>query len=113
VVLLDEIDHYGQTFVDMNINIDSLTLESPFIKGVGTPAPAQTCQQLCILRRPESFQYNLSRNQPFLCESVKVIIHNKNILVPKMFAKKKWAATRSVLELSWRVPKNFYSFFCG
>jgi hypothetical protein len=30
VVLLDVFDHFGQTFVDINISIESLTHDSPY-----------------------------------------------------------------------------------
>jgi hypothetical protein len=35
VVLLDEFDHFGQTFCDINVSIDSVTLEG-LIKAVTT-----------------------------------------------------------------------------
>jgi hypothetical protein len=34
VVLLDEFDHFRQTFGDKNVNIDSLTLDSPYAKKI-------------------------------------------------------------------------------
>jgi hypothetical protein len=110
MVLLDEFDHFGQTFGDLNVSIDSLTLDSNFEgcrdTSFGDRSPRSVFNIIC----PETM--HSCQGAVWKCKVLLIIIHDHNhFLVTKMFAKKKSAVKRDFLEIGWRVFRNFDSFF--
>jgi hypothetical protein len=88
VVLLDEFDHFGQTFDDINVNIDSLTLDRSYEGCRNTNFQPYNQKILVYLANSNSY--------PFLS-----IIHHNHFLITKMFAKKKSAAATICDSFLW------------
>jgi hypothetical protein len=70
VVLLDEFDHFGQTFDDINVNIDSLTFDRSY----------EGCRNTNFQPSNQKFWLKLANSYPFLSRCCSQSLFNyKNV----------------------------------